>query len=129
MSKEALTLGEYLNDLRTRRSKLDALIADIEATLEGNARVPASAAGAPAQRRPRGPYSGLTIIDASMAVLRAAGKPMDTNAIANALRDGGLKTASKSPYRTIYNTLNNRQDKGDIKKSGAKWGLSEWEKE
>lgn len=126
--KESLTLGEYLADLRSQRAKIDGLIAAIEETLgqtESRTQdVPEN--GASGHRR-RGPYSGMTIAAAAIQFLRSAGKPQRTAQVMNALRDGGLKSSSKSLYRTIYSTLDSHVDKGSITKSEGKWGLPEWE--
>jgi hypothetical protein len=126
MSKDGLTLGEYLDHLRKQRAGLDDLISKIESTrLDAP---PLSAAGAHPQRKPQGPYSGVTIINAAIAFLRSVGKTQGTREILNAIREGGLKTASKSPYRTLYSTLNRRmENKGDVIKINGKWGLKAWE--
>jgi hypothetical protein len=134
MSGQSLTLGEYLDHLRKQRDKLDDLISTIEKTLEGletvsfpMVAVPSPSAPA-APRKARGPYSAMTIIDAAMSYLREVGKPVATADLVKALQNGGLKSSSASPYRTLYNTLNNRLEKG-IFKSGNKWGLSEWQRQ
>jgi hypothetical protein len=128
MSKDGLTLGEYLDHLRRQRANLDELITNIEANLETLGATPTPAAGVHPQRKSQGPYSGMTIIAAAIAFLKSAGKPQGTREILNTLREGGLRTASKSPYRTLYSTLNQRmENKGDVTKINGKWGLKVWE--
>jgi hypothetical protein len=113
-----------LADLMARRAKLDAAIAAIgELAGNDNGEPPLKISFPPVTRE----YRGMTIADATIKFLKTAGKPQLTGDIARALRLGGIGSASKNMYRTVYNTLNNRLDKHqDITKEGAKWGLSEW---
>lgn len=69
-----------------------------------------------------GPYTGMTIGNAAIAFLRAAGTPQKTRDICDALRSGGLASASVNLYRTVYNTLLKRSE---VEIKDAKWGLVE----
>ena len=127
---------EVLQDLRERRLKLDAAISAIEdiigaapAPTQGIARVPVIAPPLSSTGAKPGPYKGKTIIAAVMEMLRSEGKPLGTTVILRKLMEGGLKTHSKSFYRTLYNTLNSNLDKELTRKEkGGPWGLKEWEK-
>jgi len=129
MSQTSINYKSVLADLIARRAKLDTAIAAIEEIVgsDGNdtAMPSQSKLGwTPATTRE---YRGMTIADATIKFLKLAGKPQLTADIAGALKAGGIGSASKNMYRTVYNTLNSRLDKQqDITKEGAKWGLSEW---
>ena len=93
---------EVLQDLRSRRVKLDAAIAAIEDIIgaasppaQGLARVPLFAPPLPSTGAKNGPYKGKTIIAAVIELLRSEGKPISTTVILKKLMDGGLKTHSK----------------------------------
>lgn len=125
-----ITLTAYLESLRSRRAKLDALITSIEEELgqETSTESGGESSSNVRQRPPRGPYHGMTIIDAAIKFLGSVGSPQLTRDIQRALWQGGLKSSSRSPYRTVYSTLRTRfENKGDIVKKGSKWGLKEWE--
>jgi len=128
---------EVLQDLHTRRAKLDAAIAAIEDILGAATAPPPPPAHAtasaptpmPAPRSSsRGPYTGKTIIAAVVQLLRSEERALATTVILSKLIEGGLKTHSKSFYRTLYNTLNSNLDKELTRKEkGGPWGLKEWE--
>ncbi|MGD0468048.1 MAG: hypothetical protein ABSA54_06730 [Terriglobales bacterium] len=128
MSQTSINYKSVLADLIARRAKLDAAIAAIEefAGHDGND------VGSATQSKPTilpltREYRGMTIADATIKFLKTMGKPQATGDIARALKLGGIGSASKNMYRTVYNTLNSRLDKHqDITKEGAKWGLAEW---
>lgn len=120
----------YLDYLRERRAKIDALITALEEfDDDGSARdTPTAAPSKPVSVSLTREYRGMTIAAATLKFLQQTGTPQLTGDIARALRNGGIGSNSKNMYRTVYNTLNNRLDKHqDIVKSGPKWGLSEWQ--
>jgi len=128
MSQMNIDYKSVLADLIARRAKLDAAIAAIgEFAGHDNEELSAHNQNrltiAPVSRE----YRGMTIADAAIKFLKLSGKPQLTADISRALKLGGIGSASKNMYRTVYNTLNNRMDKHqDITKEGAKWGLTEW---
>lgn len=136
MSLEAIT--KALGDLRQERerlvtaiTKLDAAIAAVEAVIgpasSGVLIVDPDPLHAENASRPLfGPYTGKTIIAAAVEYLRYAKTPQPTNLIVNNLRSGGIKSDSKSLYRTLYNTLNNNLEKMITRYPDGKWGLKEW---
>lgn len=129
MGQTSVNYKSVLEDLLARRAKLDAAIAAIEEFAGGRE---SDDSGSPTRSKNlvvavSREYRGMTIAAAAMQFLRAAGKPQSTGTIANTLKMGGIGSASKNMYRTVYNTLNNRRDKHqDIVKAGGKWGLAEW---
>jgi hypothetical protein len=130
MTKATVNTRSYLEYLRERRAKIDALIGAIEEfDDDGSSRdTPAPAQEKPVSTGLTREYRGMTIAAATLKFLRGAGEPQRTGDIARALKLGGLGSNSKNMYRTIYNTLNNRREKHeDIVKVGPKWGLSEWQ--
>ena len=124
---------QVLEDLRARRSKLDTAIAAIEEIVSTTQ--PANLPQLRLQSREidgptpvaAGPYTGKTIIAATIEFLRTAGKPQHIAAILINLKRGGLSTNSKNFYRTVYNTLNNNLDKAITRDAAGNWGLKEWE--
>ena len=145
MNSAVESYRRVLEDLQVRRSgldaaraKLDTAIAAIEGLIEEFERVvtvPSEPANSlfidstqPMSQHQ--PYAGMTIADAAVHFLRSVKRPQKTAAIAEALRRGGLRSNAKDLYRTVYGTINNRYDKGkDFAKSGAKWGLTEWQQQ
>jgi hypothetical protein len=79
-----------------------------------------------------GRYSGLGIVDVTVEVLRASGKPMKTAEIAEAAIEGGFETKAENVSNTFFGSLR-REDKSDrrriIKTGKGQWGLPEWETE
>jgi hypothetical protein len=132
LMNKAVNTRSYLDYLRERRMKIDALIAAIEEFDDDGSSRDTSA---PAQTKhiPIGvsrEYRGMTIAAATLKFLQEMGTLQGTGDIARALKNGGIGSNSKNMYRTVYNTLNNRLDKHkDIVKIGPKWGLPEWEKQ
>lgn len=135
MHQPTVSTKSYLDYLRHRRAKIDALILAIEefdddgssrdtsetdvATEPSSTLVPMTTTG--------GVYSEMTIAGAAIHFLRTAGKPQATTEIIRALQRGGSSTKSKNMYRTVYNSLNTKLDKGLITKRKGKWGLKEWQ--
>jgi hypothetical protein len=132
MTNASINTKSYLDYLRKRRAKIDALISAIEEFDDDGSSHDDAPDPAPNHSKPTyigltREYRGMTIAAATVKFLRAAGTPQLTGDIARALKNGGIGSNSKNMYRTVYNTLNNRMDKHqDIMKEGGKWGLAEW---
>jgi hypothetical protein len=129
MSQTSVNYKSVLEDLRAKRVKLDAAISAIEemvgdasSTDSTHSEQPVRATAATSYL-----YSRSTIAEAAIHFLKAAGKPQGTVEIVNAIKLGGIRSKSKNLYRTVYNSLNTKMDKGQITKGGGKWGLTEWQ--
>lgn len=129
MGSPHINTKAYLEYLRDRRAKIDALITAIEDfDDDGSSRdttIPNTQK--PIQVGISREFRGMTIAAATLNFLKESGEPQLTGDIARALKKGGIGSNSKNMYRTVYNTLNNRMDKHqDITKENGKWGLAEW---
>ena len=133
MNSAVESYKRVLDDLKVRRAKLDAAISAIEGLIGELGTPPASPRfdePAHVQETRQLPYANMTIADAAIQFLRSTKKPQKTADIADALQRGGIRSNAKDMYRTVYGTINNRYDKGkDFTKSGAKWGLTEWQQQ
>ena len=94
-----------LAELRQERDRLSAELAEVEraiAALEGTAR---------AQRSPvrAGPYTGLSLYEATSAFLAEAGEPKTSSEIARGLIEGGFVTRSRY-FTGIVTTMLLRKD-------------------
>jgi len=126
MNKTSVNTKSYLDYLRARRAKIDALIEAIEEfDDDGSSRDTSD----DTQSGSAGIYADMTIAGAAIHFLKGAGKPQGTSVIVKALMRGSIRTKSKNLYRLVYNSLNTRLDKGQIVKSNGKWGLAEWSSE
>ena len=129
MTQANINTKAYLEYLRDRRAKIDALIkAIVEFDDDGSESDTRDSNSSPSAFAP-GIYADMTIAGAAMHFLKSAGKPQGTIGIVQALKRGGTKTASKNLYRTVYNSLNTKVDKGLITKARGKWGLAEWQQQ
>jgi hypothetical protein len=125
MSK-LVNYADVLSDLMSRRDQLDHAIEAIRAILgestsngkHDGTLIPSSALGV---------YANMTIGDAAVHFLRTKGKKQSTGAIVKGLLAGGLRSQSKKPYTTVYNTLTARAEREDseIVKVGSEWDLRE----
>src|SRR2546425_1154323 len=126
---ESVDYTIVLADLKSRRARLDQLIAGIEATIMGQTDVAVelepSASGPvlPATIHPD-TFFGLSIIEAAKKFLRIARRAQHTTAIADAISQGGLKR----PTEAVLSSILVRAAKGrELTKVGrGTWGLSEW---
>jgi ABC-type molybdate transport system permease subunit len=133
MGQTSIDYKAVLADLRERHARLETAISAVEGILgESSHKVQAAAKDHVRGQgivfeTPHAPYAEMTIAGAAMDFLQSVGKPQGTTEIVAALRRGGTRTASKNLYRTVYNSLNTKLDKGQITKIGRKWGLAEWQ--
>jgi hypothetical protein len=145
MTNNDINYKQVLDDLKTRRAKLDAAISAIEEIVgtvlpsnlptfrlqpDQNAPVGHSAAAVGITDADiavvTGPYTGKTIIAATTEYLKSVGRAQHITTIIDALTKGGLHTNSKSLYRTVYNTLTTNLEKGLVRNDQNVWGLKEW---
>ncbi len=63
-----------------------------------------------------GPYTGMKLVDAAVAVLTAMLTPVRPKRLADLLLDGGYQTDSKNPHRTIVTTLQSHSRVAKIRK-------------
>jgi hypothetical protein len=140
MAMEGIDYTYVLRDLRQQKGKLEAAVAKLDAAIVAiqglvGPLTPATGLQVESSIRPLddstlfpvdGPYTGKTIIAAATLFLREAGKPQHISNILDALKSGGLRTNSKSLYRTVYNTLNSNLEKEIFRTTNGLWGLKEW---
>lgn len=74
------------------------------------------------------PYRKMTIRDACVHFIRSRGTVQSTTDLVEGIRAGGIRSKSKSLYRTIYNilTTDSKDDGGQvIRVKGKGWDLRE----
>lgn len=128
---EIVDYQAVLADLKARRTRLDSLIAGIEADIMGQAEglgVADPAPGGPSSSltptiHPDS-FFGLSIIEAAKKYLKMARRAQHTSAIADALSKGGMKRPEENSLSSILI----RAAKGrEVSKVGrGMWGLAEW---
>jgi hypothetical protein len=126
MSNQVVNYRSVLEDLRSRRDKLNVAIEAIEGIVgEGTSDIFTVEASDVA---PEDTYRKMTIGDAAVHFVRSSGQSQDTMDIVKALKLGGIQSKSKNLYTTVYNTLTDRlkRYKSDIYRDGTAWGLAEW---
>jgi hypothetical protein len=131
-----------LQDLRAKRDAIDQAIASIESLRGSNgsaggigsangigAKGPIGAGG-PNQNDLSGPGGllGMSIVDATKALLKSKRTPLRNPEIAALFKAGGLHMNSKEPANTIGSVLTRRMaEVGDVVRVGrGTWGLKEW---
>ena len=131
MSSPSIDYKFVLKDLRARRDRMNAAIEAVEqiiGELHPNGSQ-SSLVNAPTSVSLVGSdiYRMMTIKDACIHFLRANGGVQPTTAFATALRAGGIKSQSKSLYRTIYTILTEESKREDAKvvRKEKGWGLRE----
>jgi len=131
MSNPSIDYQCVLKDLRARRDRMTAAIEAVEqiiGELHPNGSQ-ASTVSAPVAVSHVGSdiYRTMTIKDACIHFLRANGGVQPTTALVQALRTGGIKSQSKSLYRTVYNILTeeSKREDGKIVRREKGWGLRE----
>ena len=117
------TLRIKHKQLLEQAAKLAESIATIEETFELGSKQEVIGALIGPQTQP-GPYAGLTIGDAAIKYLEKVGGFRKTRDIAEGLLEGGLESKSVNMYRTVYNSLLNRDQ--DVVLKDSKWGLKRW---
>ena len=67
------------------------------------------------------PLRGLSLPDASLAILKERGDTMTTKEVELALQQGGVDSKSKHFNQTVYSTLRRLHSSGKIIKDGTAW--------
>jgi hypothetical protein len=121
MSNEPINYEAVLADI-------DARIAKLQATREGIADLMAISGtvptGGPSGKIAHDAFLKMSIPDATKKYLSMTRQKKDTQAIIDALEQGGLP---RSVYATVYAVLRRREKQvGDIINMKGDWALSEW---
>ena len=128
--------GLVIADLKRQRADIDAMIAKLEA-MAGSQPIPLSdstVASLPNEENPvplqteNNPYLGMSIADATIALLRKTRRAMGPTEIVNELEAGGLILSGNNKPNTVNTVLARRRDRlGDlVKPKRGQWGLKEW---
>ena len=131
MSDGEIDYAAVLSDLKARRDKLDAAISGIEAVIGIRA---SESAGTPSPNGGRsevageGAFLGMSIVDATVKLLRVSRKTLRNEEIFQALKSGGLVFTSDNPPSTIGSILHRNWNGGGevVRVSRGVWGLAEW---
>ena len=138
MSDESNAYAVVIADLKRRRAEIDGLIANLEAVAApgGEASPSGEADSTPPVRTgaehepPAGnnPYLGMSIPQATIAVLKVKRTTLRPAEIVNALEDGGLILSGNNNANTVNSVLHRRQRQvGDVvSPKRGHWGLKEW---
>lgn len=123
-------------DLRRQRAEIDTMIAKLEAMAGGQPIPPAEAAEASAinpdasqsSQEENNPYLGMSVADATVALLKKTRKAMSPVEIVKELEAGGLLLSASNKPATIGTLLARRQKRvGDlVRPKRGQWGLKEW---
>ena len=113
-----------LEDLEGRKTKIEAMIATIrELQTQGGASAPGPGPGGSGGVRPDA-FLKMSIPDATKKHLEATRQKQSTQAIMDALENGGLP---RGKYNTVYSVLRRREKQvGDIINMQGDWALKEW---
>jgi len=109
-------------------AEIDARIAKLQATREGIVDLMALTGtvptGGPSGKIAHDAFLGMSIPDATKKYLSITRQKKDTQAIIDALEQGGL---TRSVYATVYAVLRRREKQvGDIINIKGDWALAEW---
>ena len=131
-----------LQDLRAKRDAIDQAIASIEslrgsgtvhsgsAAIRGTSAVGANGSEGANHGDISGPGGllGMSIVDATKALLKAKRTPLKNPEIAALFKAGGMAMNSQQPANTIGSVLTRRfSEVGDVVRVGrGTWGLKEW---
>jgi len=121
-------MGEPI-DYEAVLADIDARIAKLQTTREGILELMAAAGSTPTGGGPSGKiahdaFLKMSIPDATKKYLTMARQKKDTQAIMDALEQGGLP---RSEYQTVYAVLRRREKQvGDIINMRGDWALAEW---
>ena len=139
MSDELNAYAMVIADLKRRRAEIDSVIANLEAVAaasgepspSGEADHSTLPARTSAEHEPpagNNPYLGVSIPQATIAVLRAKRTVLRPAEIVEALEEGGLRLAGKNNANTVNSVLHRRQAQvGDVvNPKRGHWGLKEW---
>jgi len=135
MTDESDPYAAVIADLERKRDDLDETIRRLKALRAGGAAVPMKPGGdAAAKTEDIGevdadnPFLGMSIVDATKALLGKKRKMMRTADIVERLEAGGLMLSGASKVNTVGSVLNRRQRQvGDIvSPKRGHWGLKDW---
>lgn len=132
MLNSEVDYSAVLADLKAKRDKLDAAITGIEAMLglqtaaDGITQVAGN--GGRSEALGEGAFLGMSIVDATIKLLKAQRKAMRNDEIFQALKSGGLVFTSANPATTIGSILHRNWKGGGaiVRVSRGVWGLAEW---
>ena len=133
MADSQIDYASVLADLKARRDRLDATIAGIEevlglqATMSASANINASLSSG-GDLGP-GAFLGMSIVEATVKLLKARRQQHRTEEIVSALKQGGLAfKADSNPANTVGSILNRDFTNGGelVRISRGVWGLAEW---
>lgn len=128
-----------LEDLRAKRDELNTAIAAIERIARGGASGPAAngetASGTPQNSGMEEPaaepkhvredsFFGLSATAAARKYLNMVKRPVVTQDLVDALKQGGLLTNAKNFYSNLYTSLKRSEEFTNLGR--GKWGLTEW---
>ena len=130
MSTESTDFDPYaivLADLKAKRDQIDQAIQAIESVRSGGASPPTNASSVDAPTR-EGAFLGMSISEATKALLQSRRKQLNNTEILAALKAGGMVLNSADPLNTVGAVLTRRaKETGDLVKVGRGiWGLKEW---
>jgi hypothetical protein len=121
MSDAPINYEAVLADIDARIAKLQATRAGIVDLMALTGTVPT---GGPSGKIPHDAFLGMSIPDATKKYLSMTRQKKDTQAIIDALEQGGLP---RSVYSTVYAVLRRREKQiGDIINEKGDWALAEW---
>lgn len=136
MSEQPSAYAEVIADLKRRRDSIDSLIAELMALSgEGPSQgvgvsSALSSGGHEESTTPSGnnPYLGMSIPEATVAVLKAKRCMLRSAEIVKALEEGGLILGGHNNSNTVNSVLHRRQKQvGDVvSPKRGHWGLKEW---
>lgn len=125
-----------ISDLKRQRAEIDSMIAKLEAMAGGQVISPADApdpvpaegdlpAGAEAEHNP---YLGMSVADATVALLKKTRRAMSAVEIVQHLEAGGLLLSGSNKSGTVSTLLVRRYKRvGDlVRPQRGLWGLKEW---
>jgi hypothetical protein len=136
MSSDAMNIDyeAVLADLKAKREKLDAAITGIETMLGIKALSSGTAGGSHSSPKHEGAtlgpgaFLGMTIVDATVKLLKAKRQNQRTEDILTALKAGGLALTSSNPINTVGSVLARDWAQGGdiVRVDRGVWGLAEW---
>jgi hypothetical protein len=137
MTPEKIDYVAILNDMKAKRTALDASIVAFEAALasgtlgqavEGGTSVGSFGLGSPGTPMdlPSGAFNGKTLPEGIKLYLSAVRQRKSTKDITKGIREGGMVSTSKKFESVVQATLQKLKSQGHVLKFSDGWGLSEW---
>jgi hypothetical protein len=120
-TQNPIDYAAVLADLEARRDQLELAIVTIKAIIAQGGGAPNTPTGG---KVPHDAFLKMSIPDATKKYLSFTRQKKDTQAIIDALEEGGLP---RSEYSTVYAVLRRREKQiGDIINLKGDWALAEW---